>query len=334
MKKTDKRFNLFIVRSPLQLINAIEAKHYFKTENNILCIIHNTSIVNSSQMNKLISLYTWDKIIEHNKNNQKNNLLKNVKFIKNLRKNNYCYLFSGDLGNINIALISSVDKVFCFLIDDGTSTLNLHKKFLNPNVKKKKTLNIFIREYRYRLFGINCSLTPETINYFTMFNILPYKKEKIIKNNFLFLKNNFKNIGVDEKKTVYLLGQNFVEIEAIHEKVYIEYLEKIINYYKNQQIIYYPHRSEEVSSAYNRLKNKNFIIKKSEQPIEIELLIKGTTPTVIASFVSSALFTLHQIFPETLIQSFIIKSDDLLSFQKTMKMLYKNQDPLIEKINL
>jgi len=39
------KYNLFVARSPLQLTNAIEAKYYFKTKNNVLVLYY-------SEMNK------------------------------------------------------------------------------------------------------------------------------------------------------------------------------------------------------------------------------------------------------------------------------------------
>lgn len=329
-----EKYNLFIVRSPLQFINAIEAKHHFKTQNNILCLIHNSSIVNSKQMNQLLMLTTWDKIIEVNSNNQKNNLLKNVKFVKSLLKYQFNNIFTGHLGNINITLISSLVKEKIFLIDDGTATLALHKTILNPNHIKKITLNSLIREYRFKLFGLKSNIKNIKINYFTSFNIEAHANEEIIKNEFLFLKSKFIKKRDDKIDTIYLLGQNLVEIGAMKEEVYIGYLKKIIKYYKNKEIVYYPHRSEEITSAYEPLKNENFTIESSKQAIEIELLTKGINPSTIASFISSALFTLHQIFPNAIIDSFILNPEDLLSHQKEIHMIYENQDKIINQINL
>ncbi|HIP11101.1 MAG TPA: hypothetical protein EYG73_00145 [Arcobacter sp.] len=334
MTKENQKYNLFIVRSPLQFINAIEAKHHFKTQNNILCLIHNTSTVNSKQMNQLLTLTTWDKTLELNHDNSKNSLFNNIKFIKNILKYQFNYIFTGHLGNINIALISSLMTEDIFLIDDGTATIALHESILNPKYQKKITLNNLIREYRFKIFGLKCNIKNLKINYFTFFNITPHLDEKIIKNEFLFLKNNFKKSTTESQNTVYLLGQNLVEIAAMHEDIYIGYLKKIINYYQNEKIIYYPHRSETITPKYQVLEKSNFIIKKVTQAIEIELLNNNNEPQHIASFISSALFSLHNIFPQATVTSFILDVNDLLSHQEEIKMLYKNQDKNIKQINL
>lgn len=45
--------NLFIARSPLQIINALEAIEYFNLNNNILVIVYNYIENNNNQMNTL-----------------------------------------------------------------------------------------------------------------------------------------------------------------------------------------------------------------------------------------------------------------------------------------
>ncbi len=327
-------YNLFIVRSPLQLINAIEAKHYFSTQNNILCLIHNQSTINSTQMYQLLKFDSWNETIELNRGNQKNSFLKNIQLIKRLSKKQYQYIFTGHLGNINIALISSLKKEKVFLIDDGTATLKLHQNILNPNIKSKKSLNTLIREYRYKIFGLQSSLKNEQINYFTFFELLPHQQEEIIQHHFSFIKKLFLNKPKESDNVIYLLGQNFIELGAVEEEIYIQYLKKIIHYYKNKKIIYYPHRAESINQKYKELNSRTFQIKESKQPIEIEFLINNIYPSHIASFTSSALFSLHQIFPKASIDSFIIKPEDLLTHKEIIQMLYDSQDRSINQINL
>jgi len=56
--------NIFIARSPLQLINCIEAKEHFQTQHNILLIIYTKGERNNQQIDDLISLTFWDEIIK------------------------------------------------------------------------------------------------------------------------------------------------------------------------------------------------------------------------------------------------------------------------------
>jgi len=333
MSTENKTYNLFIVRSPLQLVNAIEARHHFKTENNILCLIHNRSISNSQQMKALLSLIKWDVFFELNAQNKKNNFFKNIRLIYKLRKHIYNYIITGDVGSLNIPFISSLKKNHVYLVDDGTATFNLHKGTLNPKVGRKKNIDNFIKKYRYILFGLKYDLHEETINYFTIFDIIPHGKEKVLNNRFEFLKRNFLNNIEKETNVVYLLGQNFVEINAMTQEIYLNYINEIKKYYKDKTILYYPHRSEKITPEYDTLNSKTFVIKSANQPIELELVMGGIYPMYIASFTSSALFTLHHIFSDANIDSFVINPKDLLSHHETVQMLYDKQVKSINQIS-
>lgn len=326
-------YNLFIIRSPLQFINAIEAKFYFKTTKNILYIIHGKSTINSAHMHKIFSFSTWDEIIEINPNNKKNNLLNNIKSIKILQEKKYDYIFTGDIGNINTALISSLKKNETYLLDDGTMTLISHQT-LHPSQKEAWSTSRFIKNNRYKLFGLKCNLKKEKINYFTIFNLVPHENEKIIKNNFSFFKQSFLPQLKQGSSTVYFIGQNLIIENIMSEIIYLKYIKNIIKYYSNQTIIYYPHRFEKISEKYRELESKEFIIKESTQPIEIELLTRDCYPNHIASFVSSALSSLKNIFQDSNIDSFIIQEEDLLSHKENFKLIYAKQDSEIHQVYL
>ena len=327
-------YNLYIVRSPLQLINAIEAKHHFQTKNNILYIIHSKSKVNSKHMYKILTMSPWDEVIEINKENKKNKLLSNVQHIKSLKKRTFNYIFSGDIGNINTAFISSLKKREVYLLDDGTMTLISHERVSNPEKKEPWSINRFIKENRYKLFGLNCTLNKETINYFTIFDIKPYKDEKIIKNDFSFLKNSFLSRLEKDLNRVYFIGQNLIDAEVMDEECYLRYIQHIIEYYKGKTIIYYPHRFETISKNFQLLAGENFIIKENEQPIEIELLTQDKYPMYIASFVSSALSSLKTIFQDSNIHSFVLKQEHLHKNKENFKLIYNKQDKSIKQIDL
>lgn len=77
--------NLFIVRSPLQIINAIEAVHNFNLTDNTLVLIHNRSITNTEQMKDLLNLIKWEEII-HVEESYGSKFFKYISLIKQLKK--------------------------------------------------------------------------------------------------------------------------------------------------------------------------------------------------------------------------------------------------------
>lgn len=318
-------YNLFIIRSPLQLMNAIEAKEHFSTKNNILLIMHDSTVensisANSTQMQSVSKLSTFDEKIDFYYSNRSklSKLSSQARLIKKLQQKNYEYVFSGDYGIINQLVIANLKAKSIYLMDDGTVTLATHANKLHPNFKspwggKLKLL-------RYKFFGLNTK-QEHPINLFTNYNIKPHSSEKIIINNY----NYFKKIYVEKAlkdERIYLLGQPFTSGKTMTDEKYINYLKKIINYYK-KEIIYIPHRAEIVSDQLKALVSDKFTLQKNEGPIEIVFLSKNVYPMHVVSFYSSALFNLEKIFEATTIDAIKIDSKDLLRYHDDVHLCYE-----------
>ena len=124
--------NLFIVRSPLQLINCIEAIHYFNLTNNTLVVIYNNTSNTNSQINQLKDDHLWKAQILINEKKEKSKLLVYVLLIKRLKQIPYNYVFFGDFGSIFKAILTNVSKQQIWHVDDGSSTINRYKEILSP----------------------------------------------------------------------------------------------------------------------------------------------------------------------------------------------------------
>lgn len=311
--------NLFIVRSPLQLLNAIEAKRYFNLSHSVLLIIHNTNTANSSQMESLITLSLFEEIIHV----ESNHLSKISKFsaqyflIKKLQNNHYDHVFTGDYGTINQIILANLHLNTLYLLDDGTMTLITHQTKLNPNhpIKWNKRIKLL----RYKLFGLKTT-HHHTVHLFTGFTLQPHSSEKIIINNYDFLKTTYLQTA-QKDASLYLLGQPMTEAKYMSDDTYIDYLKRIINHY-NKTIIYVPHRTEIISDNLKALVNENFILQKNEGPIEIVFLSKRIYPMHVVSFYSTALFNLKKIFETTTIEAIKFNNDDLLRGEKTIELCY------------
>jgi len=307
--------NLYIVHSPLQILSAIEAKENFSLKNNVLVIVRNKFKKNNDLMNNILKYGTWDQILELNydKNSKFRN---NLKLINRLKKHEYKYIFTGNIGNTNEAIISNLKNEDIYLIDDGTSTLTYHKTKDHTKVKSKFS----IRKMRYNLFFLKCA-PVENVKYFTLFNIDSNKNEIIVKNKFNYLRNNFLNRVKKSTNKVFIIGQSIAK-GYITEDLYIKYIKQIIQDNKDEEIVYYPHRYEDTEKLSSTIKNKNFIVKKVDLPIELELLEQEYYPKKIISFFSAALFTLNKLFDKTEVNSYVIEYDKVLINLDTVKTCY------------
>ncbi len=303
------RKNLFIAASPLQVVNAIEAKYHFNIEHSVLILIHSSIEANSIQMEALLQMSHFDTVI-HVQNRYRSKISKifeQKKLIKELQKDSYEYAFSGDYGLFQEILLANLNISQIYLLDDGALTLTTHASKLAPGYKRN--LNRRIKSFRYTLLGLKTHQS-KIVNLFTTFNLKSHDKEIIIHNDFTFFKTCYLEKAIVES-SLYLLGQPLVRSNLLSESTYITYIQSIIKNY-HTKIIYIPHRKEIITNTLRSLESDNFCIKESKGPIEILFLSQYIYPKNIVSFYSSALFNLKKIFENAQIDAIQIHPNDLL----------------------
>ena len=280
-----KTNNLFVVRSPLQLLNAIEAREYFSCQNTVLLLMFNSNINNTNQMKDLVIDKDWDQIIEYDEQKIPKylSLISQIRLVKKLKQQRYNYLFSGDFGTKNQIIIANCHPKEIFILDDGTTTIFTHEKLKNGHYLKNLSFGKKLKLYRYLLAGLHFRIN-QPINFFTIYNLTQFKKEKIITHNFEYLRTN-KIKHREQEDTLYFLGQSLVDGRWMSHESYLKYVKAVIDQYK-QKIIYIPHRSELVSDELKSLESEKFKIQTSTGPIEITLLNNSNIPSGIISFCS------------------------------------------------
>lgn len=328
--------NIFIVHTPFQLINALEAKEHFKTQHNVLLVLFTEfDSLNKKQIIDLINEKDWNEVISYDlkKNkNSKSSFFQQIRLIKKLRQYPHQYMFLGGLTTLNKLLLANLTKKEVFLIDDGAVTINHHQIELNPNVSEKIKLKKRIRQLRFNIFGIK-TVVEDTINLFTCFKLTAHHHEKIIYNNFNYLKQcYFTDMHLDDK--IYFLGQPLIQSKLMSEETFILLMKKVINYF-DKPIIYIPHRTEIISDTFRKLENSHFIFQVSTGPIELVFLQQKIYPHTVASFFSTALHTLNIIYEKSDINAIVLPDESLLSNHKLIKASYDYiSTTTIKKIHL
>lgn len=296
-------FNLHIVRSPLQLINILEAIDTFCLQNNILVIIDRKSSANNQQIQEVLNSikFDWHRVI-HIKKASKSNLFDYVTLIKELQTKNFEHIFTGDIDSISEILFANLVYKKIFLVDDGTSTLMRHETLLTH---RAPTLKERFKRLRFKFFGLKTASTYR-LNFFTFFDITPKADEVIVKNSFSHLKKRF-HLSQNYNHNIYILGQPLYNKE-ISEASYIEALKRIFQNYSDKKCIYVKHRYENLTEPIKELLKPHATIYENPYPIELDFLIKQEYPRSITGFFSTALYTLKQMFPEAQILAFEIES--------------------------
>lgn len=294
-----KKYNLHIVRSPLQLINILEAIETLSLKNNILVVIDRKNEANSVQIQAVLNAvdYKWEKVFTIKKSSN-SNLLAYVKLIKEIRVYEFINIFIGDIDTISNVIIANLKHEKVFLVDDGTSTLKRHETLLK---KPKFSLQGKIKLLRFKLFGLK-AFKKYQVNFFTFFDLKQKLNEIIIKNEFKNLKKKFA-LSNEGSNKVYILGQPLYNKE-ISEDDFIIHLKKILDYYSDKELIYLKHRYETPTEKILTLLKGRATIYENKYPIELDFLLKKEYPKFITGFFSTGLYTLNMMYSEADIKAF------------------------------
>lgn len=317
--------NLYIVSSPFQCISAIEARTQLELNNdNILITIYYSkdSEENYLQMREIFGLLEWDNIIEIGLEKRKSKFFEYISVINKLKKYKFNNVFIGHFSQFQTILLSNLLINNIYSIDDGVITLKLHKDQLNPYIKKKNNFAKKIKMLRYSLVSLKTSFDKSKINYFTMFDIEPYYGEKIIKNEFIFMRE-YSSKKTQNNSLAYFLGQPLYEVGIMQKNDYLRCLKSVKQYYKNQNIMimYIPHRREKDINSLKILEDDYFEVRKLPTAIEVYFLKLNCLPKEVSSFLSTALLSIQNIFKiET--NAFYITKDLLLKKHLSIEELY------------
>lgn len=318
--------NVFVISSPLQLLNATEAAASFhRGEENELIVCKSIDSVNYHQTTKLIDLFEWSK----------------VDVIRNYGVWQFCDLLEGKRrrkgSRFAVAYIgepfSAIHTAFAeslaphgsiIFLDDGLSTLDF-VRYGAPNDTRIKML----------ISGL-LGLQPKRRNY-DFFSAFPYAFTENTRNSILAI-NSYSYIkslrsnpeaSITKKNGVaYIIGDNIVEEGLISSAAYIEILYRIVRYLSTSNKIYYlPHRRELKKNLDKIINEIPIDIYYSSTAIEYEFLKKDTSGDIFVSLQSTALVTMSYIYDNA---SFIVvNATDMLSYFPFLDRIINDKHALI-----
>ncbi|MFB2118253.1 polysialyltransferase family glycosyltransferase [Parapedobacter sp. 2B3] len=308
--------NLFVVQSPFQMISAIEAANYFKCENNVLIVRLTGEKNNNNQIERLFEFFQWTRVIciRHllSITVTDNKLAFYLNKIK--RNERISYLFIGEIrSRIMQAYIDNLNYDSCFLLDDGVSTA-VTNKILRENsfdltkLFKSSRRNYLINKLLYKLWGIS-GKKGKLIHWFSCFNIKAIGSEQVFIHRFEYLKGMMESRTVTKlENVIFFIGSNLSGVGVMDVSNELRLLKLMAKKYseKGIHVVYCSHRREaqEKLDAINAIDNMQ--IRTMTFPLEIAFMIEGEYPDRIATFYSSALYTLQKIYAPKYIKSFRI----------------------------
>jgi len=252
--------NLFIISSPIQLINIKELIVQENLENNLIIGL----FINQNQKEHIenTSFFLGVKKICFVRRTKYLAYLYLFVIALKIRKVNY-FVFGHLLDNHHLFLSSLVKKNKSVLVDDGSVTPESFSRYKNLNYPD------FLR--KFLKFPLN-------LYFFTIYDLIGSKN--IIKNKF----KNLKNLNVSKKQSniVYFIGSRVYQ--KIGEKNHIKIIKKLSE--KNKELIYFPHRRESMSFLKN-LEDSGVKVSKENMAFELILIKSNIIPLKIIGFISS-----------------------------------------------
>ncbi len=298
--------NIFLVKSPLQLLNAIEAVHSFSLSHCILVINYEANEQNNKQIESLLNLHSWFAIIRVRKDKRPQFLIHYL-IIRRIMSFSVEVqgIYIGDYRMDNfVKYLDAIPAKESVLLDDGAATIRMYNNYISQNRRPKKgEVEKWIKFAASTLLGIRGG-KPYDLSLFTVFDFPNSKNCKVHKNNYRFLSSAFADARVSQTKGI-IIGAKTAELGMQSEENYIKLLRHTIDQHKEASWEYIPHRGEDavkLSLIQDKLKLKVNMI---DVPIEVYILSMTDRPYFVCGFVSSALLNIKCILPQLKTEAYV-----------------------------
>lgn len=318
--------NLFLVTSPFQYLCALEAKKHYKTKNNILFLVDQSSTRGLEQQEKIFNPHEWDYVITTTRKNRSINIPKAIKKIKNIIKGEQIdTFFYGEYSAWRTKLVAEnfhIKKDVYF--DDGTLTICELPEFIETKMTYSRSR--LFQDALLRLYGCKPttkSLPRENLELFTIFD-LNSNMVNIEKNKFSQLKAHYNHSNLfSEHAPIGFIGQGAVGNKG-GESV-SSYTERVSRFAKSTKngIIYFPHRTESHDVAEAIANIENLTYHRSTLPLELELIEKKIELSCLYGLNSTAQYTAKLFYPDMPIYNLVPRHGTLKPRHERIRLFYK-----------
>lgn len=321
--------NLFVLASPLQVLNALEAREAFGLDGTRCAglIIQSHSEKNNLQTNLMLRDAEWQALfyVPHYGGgvfNARRRFDEVTNIANGLGTPERVFLgdYKAGLFRHCANLLGARSVV---LLDDGTGCLNVQHTRVEPG---GGGISIWFRELRQtaiRLF-MNIQLQPvHSVSYFTAYTLARERNAVVVRNDYGRLRSRSR----DAVRTdgIYFIGSNLAELGAMSPKTYEALLVRAKEYFRDEKFIYFPHRLEEENKLAEIHSHLGFEIRHISSPLEAYLATSLQLPKAIAGFYSSAFVGCEILLGGTVdLLSFRISSRELRrDFRSGADMVYR-----------
>lgn len=310
---------VFLVKSPLQFLNALEARHAYGLAADECLLVLMADRKSRSQLSALVEnensgwlgvqwlaqaplLMTPE---QKGDGARPRSLFRNDIFsILKLRSlatasGDIDYVFVGDAGNplmrhfVNCARTKEV-----VLLDDGVATIKYARWRLSgtwgEGIRRSKTINLF---FKRMLLGLRDSL-PANMTFFSVYDFDVLDRDRLVPNRFSYLRGKSADLALTDD--VFFLGGPLVEAGILQEDEYFWHLQRVQESLNSVSVRYVAHRRESYERVQRIERTFGWQSVLFDYPIEYQLACVGPRTRLLASFVSSALENCQTVFGDDL----------------------------------
>lgn len=239
------------------------------------------------------------------------------------RHNKYKRMFLGDFRSITLlyfGLQYASDGADIVYLDDGNATI--------PLFDDKRTTPPLGSDTKYAEMVCRLRRISFMKYFYSIYENLPNPKYEIMHNSLSIL-NTSRND--DQNKMVYIIGTNtklYCESNNVSEDTIISVLSSTIDnirqLYRESEIVYIPHGKDNSLALFQFCKSNSIEYKKLSVPVEL-FFTDECQPNAIYGFLSSALYNLKQMYPNTDVYNIYLppKAGDSLARKKSISEYYK-----------
>jgi hypothetical protein len=313
--------HIFLIKSPLQLINALEARHYYGLPADECLLLNLADRKSRSQIDAMLShngswsnaLYVSDLPLFGSRNSSRQGRggpLKGVLRTRTLAFRRLSLLARsldseverivlGDYRNLPMRHLASVlPHRETILIDDGTATLTIARDRLDGKdqgrgLRQGKRFKGWLKR---RLLGMQ-GREPDALTFFSTFQIQTRPSDRLVVNSFDLLRGSMVDLGRGEG--VLFLGSPLTEAGIMGQAEHLEHLAAVRARFAGERLVYGAHRREK-QEWLRLVAGLGFEVKIFDFPIEYQIAMVGPRPRVLASFISTALANCKMIFGDAL----------------------------------
>ncbi len=305
--------NLFVVESPLQLLNAQEAKAAFGVPRAaaVLVVFVGVSEHSQSLTLSLIKTEDWAEVLKVGPTRKLPDFLREKRLIEAWMKQHPPIetVFIGDYRARFMRHMANTYAKRAVLLDDGSATIKVAEQRARGEGLQKQNRGLKRLFSKQRLFGYHDEDIP-VLTYFSVYDLPLSGGDQLQRHHYAHLKR--KAAHSERRDEVWFIGSPMVEAGILSAKRYRDYLRQIASECPHP-VAYVPHRREEHARVDDHARALGWRVQRNELPFELALVEGGQIPQALIGLYSTALDSTVVLFGEQIpITSYEIPSEDIL----------------------